>query len=113
MDKDTFMENIMARTKSASVTTNGAAEGISKTEAVRRAIGEGHDKPTVGLNYIRSTFGIEMSPSHFSNIKSSLAGPKKGKRRGRKPGRKPREAATPAVAPAVSATGTTIDVIRS
>lgn len=65
---------------------NGA---ISKVDAVRRALAEGADTPEDGTDYIRKTFGIEMTRQHFSSTKSQLKsrGAKKGDG---KPGRKPR-----------------------
>jgi hypothetical protein len=76
------------------------AEALSKTEAVRRAIAEGWNKPSEGAMFVKTMFGIELSPNHFSNIKSTLraapapALPTPGKKRGRPPGRKPMLAAT-------------------
>lgn len=39
---------------------------ISKTDAVKAALEAGIEKPKAGVAYIKETFGIEMTPSHFS-----------------------------------------------
>lgn len=63
---------------------------ITQTEAIRRALGAGHEGPTEGTAYIRDEFGIEVSKGNFSATKSRLKslgdGTSEPKRRGRKPG---------------------------
>jgi hypothetical protein len=71
----------------------GGQEGhgkITKTEAVRRALADGVDQPADGVAYIRDNFGLEISPTHFSAVKST-EGKKSEKPKG-KPGRKPKAA---------------------
>src|SRR4051794_355865 len=67
---------------------------ISKSEAVRRALADGADQPIAGVAYIKSHFGLDMKPQHFSAVKSSHlkkqgggqgAGIKVKVNRGRKP----------------------------
>jgi hypothetical protein len=65
------------------------AEGLSKMEAVRRALGRlGSDaKPLAMKKYIHDAFGIDMDPNMISSYKSSvnkrLAGQSGLMRRGR------------------------------
>jgi hypothetical protein len=61
------------------------SQGISKQEAVRRALGElGRDaKPTQMQGWIRDQFGIEMTTDHISTAKGEALR-KKGGRGGRK-----------------------------
>ena len=47
---------------------------------------EGYKSPKIAVDYIRSTYGIEMSPTHFSAIKSLMSKPGGGSS-GRGPGR--------------------------
>lgn len=52
---------------------SGSESGtVSKAEAIRRAIADGYDSPDKGTDYIKSTFGIEVSKAHFSANKSKL-----------------------------------------
>lgn len=92
-------------------------DSVSKTEAVRKAIADGWAKPTEGVMYVKTMFGIDLSPNHFSNIKSSLGGaPKKGKRRGRPPGSKNQAKAEPApvvAAPAPASDRIDIEAIQT
>lgn len=46
--------------------------GITKSAAARAAIAAGKAKPGEALPYMRERFGIEMSPQHFSAIKSNM-----------------------------------------
>ncbi len=73
-------------------------ETISKSEAVRRALAEGWTKPTEGILFIKTMFGIDMSPSHFSNIKTTEVGGKK------KPGRPKGSQNKPKTEPMLAAT---------
>lgn len=70
----------------------GGQEGhgkITKSEAVRRALADGVDQPADGVAYIRDNFGLEISPTHFSAVKSTEG--KKGEAAPKgKPGRKPK-----------------------
>jgi len=78
------------------------AEKITKSEAVRRAVAEGVDKPTDAVAFIKERFGVEISAQHFSSIKSQEA--KKAGKPGRR-GRKPREAAAVVATPNGSRVG--------
>jgi hypothetical protein len=44
---------------------------INKSEAVRRALADGVVQPIEGVTYIKSHFGIEIGPQHFSAVKST------------------------------------------
>src|SRR4051794_30274835 len=70
----------------------GAANkpSVSKSEAARQALAAGLESPEEATEFIRKKFGIEMSRTHFSAVKSQIK--KRGggaKPRGR-PGRKPK-----------------------
>lgn len=88
----------MAKKKTASRQDEAAAGSeshgrrmpTSKSDAVRMAIAAGFDGPQVGAGYIQSQFGLDVSPEHFSAVKSAdkkkiLTEEPKGK-----PGRKPK-----------------------
>lgn len=79
---------------------NAGTNGISKSDAVRKAVAEGWTKPAEGAMFVKTMYGIEISPSHFSNIKSTLRLGKK--RRGRPPGGKNRVKAEAQPVPAPS-----------
>jgi hypothetical protein len=74
-----------------------STDGISKMEAVRRAIAAlGKDaKPNDILGHLKSEFGLEISYDMASTYKSAVLKKMKG-RRGRKPGKKPEAVAAPA-----------------
>lgn len=82
------------RTEATAAPTNGT-ETITKTEAVRRAIAEGHDMPIDGSNYIKDRFGLSVPPPLFSTTKSQLK--KKGAigGNGRRKGGRRKAAAAP------------------
>lgn len=89
----------MANTKHAETKASGteanAAESapITKMEAVRRALAEGKVSTSDGVAFVKATFGIDMTPKHFSTYQSKLRlGGRKSKKR-RKPGPKPVAAA--------------------
>lgn len=73
-------------------------KGMTKTEAIRRALAAGHEGPQEGTSYIRREFGIEIAPQHFSATKSQIkkkqGGEKAAGKRGEpaRRGRKPQEA---------------------
>ena len=46
------------------------AKEITKSEAVRRAVAEGVDKPQEGSAFIKEKFGLQVTPQHFSTYKS-------------------------------------------
>jgi len=80
----------MARKKKT--TEDGAQDGqetISKTDAVRAALSEGMDMPSEGVPFIKSRFGIDLIPQHFSAIKSQLK-----KREGEPAGKRGRKSRT-------------------
>jgi hypothetical protein len=62
---------------------------ITKSEAVRRAISAGFDKPVEGVAYIKDQFGIDIGPTHFSAVKTTEKKKEEAKAKG-KPGRKPK-----------------------
>jgi|GEM_PF-3040196 len=43
---------------------------VSKADAARAALREGFGGPQEAVAYIKKTFGISMSPQHFSAVKS-------------------------------------------
>ncbi len=45
---------------------------ISKSEAARRAIAAGVEQPTEASAYIKSQFHLDMTPQHFSAVKSQM-----------------------------------------
>jgi hypothetical protein len=60
------------------------AEGtVTKTDGVRKAFAElGNDAPADAvMGFVKQNFGLDLSRSHFFNIKSMLT--TKGKKRGR------------------------------
>src|SRR3954452_22629614 len=57
--------------------SDGGGKGITKAEAVRRALAAGKESPEEGVDYIKRQFGIDMAKQHFSASKSQI------KRRGR------------------------------
>src|SRR6478736_6193671 len=71
-------------------------EKFNKSEAMRRALAEGVDQPTNGVAFIKSRFGLDISPTYFIAIKSTER--KKAHRltfevaRGRKPAGDPQKA---------------------
>src|SRR2546423_1712641 len=73
-----------------------AASTITKTEAVRLAMEKlGKDVPAeAAMKFVKDEHGLELSKSHFYNIKTTLS-KKTGKKRGRP--RKIQDEATPAV----------------
>ncbi|MDB5351779.1 MAG: hypothetical protein JWN86_3026 [Planctomycetota bacterium] len=77
----------------------GGQEGhgkLTKSEAIRRALADGVEQPVAGVAYIRSHFGIVITPRHFSAVKATER-QKGGIRVRLKPGRKPKAAPGPAV----------------
>jgi hypothetical protein len=55
--------------ESAGHTSNGTI--TNKSEAVRRTLAAGIVQPMEGVAYIKSRFGIEIGPQHFSAVKSN------------------------------------------
>ena len=49
-----------------------AGRKISKTDAIRTAVAEGHESPAAGVDFIKKRFGFELSKQHFSATKSKL-----------------------------------------
>jgi hypothetical protein len=66
---------------------------ISKSDAARAAIDQGIENPTKASEFVLKRYGIEMTPQHFSTVKSQY---KKATENGPapkgKPGRKPKAA---------------------
>ena len=89
----------------------------TKTEAVMAVLRDGYSSPTEIAAQVKSRYGIVISPSHVSNIKSKNRGKPggNGRRRGRrrKPGR-PKAAAREEAAPRPRATsgGLTADELE-
>ena len=78
--------------------TDGSAvtKVMSKSDAARAAIKHGIENPTEASEFILKKFGIEISPSHFSAVKSldkKATGPAPATKG--KPGRKPKVAKKP------------------
>jgi hypothetical protein len=69
--------------------SESGGNGPNKSEAARKAIVAGYEKPVDAVAYIKRTFGIDMNPQHFSAIKSNYkkkhAGAKAGAPRKRAP----------------------------
>ena len=65
-----------------------SAETISKSEAVRRALAAGIDKPAEGVAFIKKEFGLELTSGQFSTVKFQ-----EGKKKGRTPGKRGRKPA--------------------
>lgn len=70
MAKKLATRNVESEDRSEELTEIGSA--ISKAEAIRRALAEGLDMPEEGTEFIRKTFGLEVSKPHFSATKSQL-----------------------------------------
>jgi hypothetical protein len=66
---------------------------ISKTDAVRAAIAEGHESPDDGIAFIKSRFGIEIGKPMFGSYKSQLKAKAGQSGVHKKGGRAPKEAA--------------------
>ena len=73
------------------------SQGISKQEAVRRALGElGRDaKPTQMQGWIRDRFGIDMTTDHISTSKGHILRKEGGKGRRKGKGRVAPKGPTP------------------
>ena len=70
----------MARKKTADTDTGSPAEAepkVNKTEAVKAALAEGVGKPQAGAEFIKTRFGLDVTPQMFSQTKSLLK--KKGR----------------------------------
>lgn len=87
-------------------TLGGGQEGhgvISKAAAIRRALAEGIGSPEEGVDFIRKTFGLDVSRQHFSASKSQTKKKNQGGETPAEPakrGRKPKSAPGQAVADA-------------
>lgn len=69
---------------------HGRRMPTSKSDAVRMAIAAGFDGPQVGAGYIQSQFGLDVSPEHFSAVKSADKKKVLTEAPAGKPGRKPK-----------------------
>jgi hypothetical protein len=96
----------------ASQPSEAGGKGITKMEAVRRALEElGSDaKRSAIQGFLRERFGIEMSPDHISNYKSDI---RRG-RGGKKPAGKKTagEEAARAAAGKAAAAGISVEDVR-
>jgi hypothetical protein len=61
--------------------TKSVKAKITKAEAVRQAISQGHAMPTEGAAFIKSEFGIDIGPTHFSAQKTQLKKQKGAKKK--------------------------------
>lgn len=59
----------MAKKKEAEEAGNGS---MTKADAVRAAMAEGVEKPQDACEWIKTKFGIDISPAHFSSYKSGF-----------------------------------------
>lgn len=87
----------VAAAKAAPKTSNRTAK--NKTDAIRQAVAAGFDGPQVGSAYIKSEFGMDVTPQHFSAVKSQMKKREATDAPKGKPGRKPRQAVEGYVAP--------------
>jgi hypothetical protein len=71
----------------------------SKTDAVRRALAAGKEGPQEGTAWIRQALGVEMTPQHFSAVKSQIKKREGGATGEGRPGRKPKAAVEGYLAP--------------
>jgi hypothetical protein len=101
-----------ARPTAATTHANGKAGGLTKIDAVKRALSElGRDaKPLAIKDHVKSRFGIDISADVASNYKKQLKKAKPGRKpAGRKPAAKPQaKAAAPKSAPVLSTAGVSL-----
>jgi hypothetical protein len=81
-----------------------STETISKTEAIRRALAAGVEKPTSGVEWIKTRFGLTVTPATFSTTKMEIK-----KKAGTSVGRSARSPVYRSVTQPVS----TFDLIRT
>jgi hypothetical protein len=62
----------VAKSQKTEETAEAPTEKITKTEAVKRALADGVEKPSEGVEYIKTKFGIEMTNAAFSVNKNNL-----------------------------------------
>ncbi len=72
---------------------------ISQSEAARQALAAGLKSPEEATEFLRKKFGIEMSKSHFSAVKSQLKKREGGEKPKGRSGRKPKAAIEGYLAP--------------
>lgn len=53
-------------------TAEETKEKVTKSDAVRAALKEGVDKPQDAVEWIKTKYGIEITPQHFSSYKSQI-----------------------------------------
>jgi hypothetical protein len=70
--------------------SHGREMPSSKSEAPRLAIAAGCDGTQVGAGYIRGQFGLDISPEHFSAVKSADKRKLADEEPKGKPGRRPK-----------------------
>src|SRR4051794_29340935 len=78
-----------------STSSHGRKMPATKTDAIRMAIAGGFGGPQEGSGYVRSQFGMDVSPQHFSSTKSQLKSKMLEGKPSARSGRKPKETATP------------------
>lgn len=65
-------ENHSSDQKALENTEPDTPRKMSKTNAIRAAVAEGHGSPGDGVDFIKTRFGLELSKQHFSATKSKL-----------------------------------------
>src|SRR5215470_10523843 len=60
------------KTPATTSTTDGPSPGIPKTEAVKKALEAGKEKPREGVIWIKEKFGLDVSADYFSTTKSAI-----------------------------------------
>lgn len=65
------MSKTTAKPKS-NETEGSSSSAMSKTDAVRTSIRDGVEAPLAAVAYIKKSFGIDITPQHFSAVKSML-----------------------------------------
>jgi hypothetical protein len=83
--------DIMAKTTTESAATTAPTEKLTQKEAVKRALAAGKNRPSDGVEFIKNTFGMELTKGGFSTLKTHLKKTNgttggSGKRRGRPAG---------------------------
>ena len=70
--RESGYENGDSEPHASDVTGPDTPRKMSKTDAIRAAVAEGHESPGEGVDFIKKHFGLEMSKQHFSATKSKL-----------------------------------------
>lgn len=70
--------------------SHGRVAPVSKSEAIRKALAAGFEGPQEGSAYIRSQFGLDVGPRHFSAVKAHEKSKDTAVSKGRPPARRGR-----------------------